>query len=103
MKVTGAPPPPVSPQGIASGTGRTGADGGNTTVQSIHLDTARHGVDAAHFVQEMRSSPGLAQMRAGRQTGVTELRNSMIRSFGSDLVEPLFNENHGNGSSGRKP
>lgn len=92
MKVTGAPPLPISPQGIAPGSKGAGPDGASTTVQSIHLDAARHGVDEAQLLHEMRSSHVLSHMAESRQSSAAELRNTMIRAFGPDVVEHLFKQ-----------
>lgn len=103
MKVTGAPPPTISPLGSVTGSNGSSPVGEVATVNSLHLDTARHGVDPAQFVKQLRSSHDLAQMLSHRQTGATDLRNSMIRDFGADTVLPLFNDQaHGKPSGGER-
>jgi hypothetical protein len=91
MKVTGAPPSSISNQTVPD-TGRSGTGAGDTRVVSLHSDAARHGVDETGLRAEMRSSPALADLREARRSGANELRNTMIRDFGADVVAPLFDD-----------
>lgn len=92
MKVTGAPPSSISTQTVVPDAGRSGTGAGDTRVVSLHSDAARHGVDEAGLRSEMRSSPALADLREARRSGANELRNTMIRDFGADVVDHLFDD-----------